>query len=60
MNELVVSTITEVIKSSREIYQDFYLNHFVSKYRKQELRNALDAYIIIRKSHNQEKILIVI
>lgn len=56
MNELVVSTITEVIKTSREIYQDFSQNRTVSKYRKQELRDALDAYIIIRKGQNQAKI----
>ena len=56
MNELVVSTITEVIKTSREIYQDFSQNRSVSKYRKQELRDALDAYIIMRKGQNQAKI----
>lgn len=56
MNELVVSTITEVIKTSREIYQDFSQNRTVSKYRKQELRDALDAYIIMRKGQNQAKI----
>lgn len=57
MNELsVVSTITEVVKTSREIYQDFLQNRTVSKYRKQELREALDAYIIIRRSQNKAKI----
>ena len=56
MNELVVSTIREVIKTSRDIYQDFSQNCTVSKYRKQELRDALDAYIIIRKGVNQSKI----
>lgn len=57
MNELsVVSTVIEVVKTSREIYQDFSQNRTVSKYRKQELREALDAYIIIRRSQNKVKI----
>ena len=57
MNELsVVSTITEVVKTSREIYQDFSQNRTVSKYRKQELREALDAYIIMRRGQNKAKI----
>lgn len=56
MNELVVCTITEVIKGCREIYQDFLQNRTISTYRKQELRDALDAYIIIRKGQNQAKI----
>lgn len=56
MNELVVSTIAEVIKTSREIYIDFSKNRIVSKYRKQELRDALDAYIRMRKGQNQAKI----
>ena len=57
MNELsVVSTITEVVKISREIYQDFSQNRTVSKYRKQELRETLDAYIIMRRGQNKAKI----
>ena len=57
MNELsVVSTITEVVKTSRDIYQDFSQNRTVSKYRKWELRDTLDAYIVMRKGQNKARI----
>ena len=57
MNELsVVSTITEVVKISRDIYQDFSQNRTVSRYRKRELRDALDAYIVMRRGQNKAKI----
>lgn len=57
MNELsIINTITEVVKVSKDIYQEFSVNHTVSRYRKQELREALDAYILIKKGENAARI----
>lgn len=56
MNELVVSTVAEVVKTSRAFYQEFSQTRSVSKYKKQELKDALETYIRIRKGHNKAKI----
>lgn len=56
MDELIVRAVSEVARSSREFYREFSRTHVVSKYRKQELKNALETYVSIRRGQNKARI----
>lgn len=57
MDELsVIGTVTEVVKASRSLYSEFSNNHIISVYKKQDLKDALQAYTKIRKSQREAQI----
>ena len=54
MNELsVISTVTDVIRTSKDLYTEFSQYHIVSTTRKKALKDSLDTYLKITKANNK-------
>ncbi len=54
MNELsVISTVSDVIRTSKDLYKEFSKYNMVSAARKKALKDSLDTYVKVRMANNK-------